>query len=78
MPKYKVQIGRFRRGKQSQKPGWGDLRHARAVECAVATHPMLLVLPYQWLIVAYSSLHGYGAGKGLAIKIRLLKLESTN
>lgn len=49
---------------------------ARAVGRAEATNPMPLVIPCHRVLGADGSLHGYGAGEGLATKAWLLKLEA--
>lgn len=51
---------------------------ARAVGRAQATNPMPLVIPCHRVLGADGSLHGYGAGQGLATKEWLLGLESGN
>lgn len=49
---------------------------AQAVGRAEATNPMPLVIPCHRVLGADGSLHGYGAGEGLATKAWLLKLEA--
>lgn len=53
----------------------GRPRAARAVGRAEATNPMVLVIPCHRVLGSDGSLHGYGAGEGLATKSWLLELE---
>lgn len=53
----------------------GKPQAARAVGRAEATNPMPLVIPCHRVVGADGSLHGYGAGEGLATKAWLLDLE---